>query len=303
MAPRAREGADAGRIIVRHAPHGANHADRSRTLRRAMRRALGTSLKVAAAAADRIRPPGRGVTILLYHRVGATTGSEVDLAREVFDDQMAWLVATRRVVRLGDALAELSSATPPADDPVVVTFDDGTADIVEHALPILVRHRVPMTLYVSTHFIDSGEAFPWGAPPLSWRSLEEATATGLVDVGSHTHSHALLDRSRDVAAELDRSIALVQDRLGVRPLDFAYPKAVLGSPAAERLVRQRFRSAALAGTEPNGYGRTDAHRLARSPIQRSDGVRYFRRKAEGGLRLEDAARSRLDRWRYRGRTT
>jgi hypothetical protein len=44
---------------------------------------------------------------------------------------------------------------------------------------------------------------------------------------------------------LDRSIGVVGERLGVTAQHFAYPKAVLGSPSAQRAVRKRFRSAAL----------------------------------------------------------
>ena len=47
-----------------------------------------------------------------------------------------------------------------------------------------------------------------------------------------------------------------------------------------------------------GSSSADPHRLARSPIQRRDGMRFFVRKAKGGMALEERARRRLDRWRY-----
>ena len=84
---------------------------------------------------------------------------------------------------------------------------------------------------------------------------------------------------------------------------FAYPKALGGSPEAEAEVRRRFRTAALAGTRPNPWGATDLHRLRRSPVQISDGVRWFRRKAAGGLGLEDDLRRLRNRRRYAGAVT
>jgi peptidoglycan/xylan/chitin deacetylase (PgdA/CDA1 family) len=124
-------------------------------------------------------------------------------------------------------------------------------------------------------------------------------------VGSHTHGHRLLDRlpPRQVDDELDHSIALIGEHLGTPPLDFAYPKAVAGSAAADRAVRRRFRSAALGGSRPNPFGTTDPYRLARSPIQRSDGMRWFRRKLAGGMAAEDGLRRVVNRWRYAGATT
>jgi hypothetical protein len=64
-------------------------------------------------------------------------------------------------------------------------------------------------------------------------------------------------------------------------------------------VATRFRTAALAGTRVNIYGGTDPYRVARSPIQVSDGMRWFKRKAAGGMGLEDAVRDLVNRSRYK----
>jgi peptidoglycan/xylan/chitin deacetylase (PgdA/CDA1 family) len=270
---------------------------------------LRRAVKEAAVAADALRRPPRGVVVLIYHRVGGASGLELDLPVDVFAAQMEALAASGRVVTLGDALARLRQPVENGDsgagaDPVVLTFDDGTADLVDHALPILERHRLPVTLYAATAFIDEARPFPGDGHPLSWRGLSDAYATGLVDVGSHTHGHLLLDRlpPDQVDDELARSIELIGEHIGTPPLDFAYPKAVAGSAAAERAVRRRFRSAALGGSRPNPFGTTDPYRLARSAIQRSDGMRWFRRKVDGGMAAEDGLRRVVNRWRYVGAT-
>jgi peptidoglycan/xylan/chitin deacetylase (PgdA/CDA1 family) len=262
-------------------------------------------VKVTAAAADGLRPRQPGVTILIYHRVGRRTAVEVDLPVSLFDDQMAALAAGGGVLTLDAALDRLTGhpSTPDAAG-TVVTFDDGTADFAEVALPILAHHRVTALLYLATDFVERGRSFPDDGRPLSWSALADALTTGVVAIGSHTHTHALLDRvdRATAAAELDRSVGLIEDRLGVVPIHFAYPKAVLGTPAAEEEVRRRFRSAAVAGTRPNVVGRTDVHRLARSPVQVADGMRWWRRKVAGGMRLEDDVRRWLNRRRYAGAT-
>lgn len=258
------------------------------------------AVKAAAHLADRLRPPPRGVVILLYHRVGAGTASQVDLPTGLFADQMAELAATRRVVSLDAALEELALPAPPPDDPVVVTFDDGTADLVEHATPVLVEHGIPAVLYAATAWIDRNEPF-WGeGPSLSWAALRDAHDTGVWTIGSHTHDHRLLDRDDPaaIATDLDRSIESIGDELGVAPTHFAYPKAIAPSKPARREVERRFRSATLAGTRPNPYGAADPYALARSPIQVADGLRWFRYKAAGGMGLEDRIRRQIDRRRY-----
>ena len=262
-------------------------------------------LRSTAHVVDRWAAKGRGIVVLAYHRVGALTPMAVDLPDALFAKQMHLLAETRRVARLDEALRLLAAPEPPETDPVVVTFDDGTADFLEHALPVLGDLGIPATLYVATAFIDEGRAFPYEGRPLSWAGLREAVASGLVDIGTHTHSHLLLDRvDADTAREeFARSVGLVHDRLGVEAVDFAYPKAVVPSHEVDQLARATFRSAALAGTRYNRYGATDPHALARSPIQVSDGIRWFQRKLDGGLGLEDRVRTLANRRRYAGATT
>jgi peptidoglycan/xylan/chitin deacetylase (PgdA/CDA1 family) len=266
-------------------------------------------VKAFAAGVDAVRPPPDGLVVLLYHRVGRRVPIETDLPIGLFEEQIAFLREHAAVVSLEEGLRALDTTEPRGYDResrrVAVTFDDGTADFNELVLPVLARYGVPATLYLATAFVEDRRPFPNEGVPISWNALRDARSTGLVSVGSHTHRHALLDRLPPDAVddELDRSIGLIGDRLGVAPADFAYPKALPGSPVADQAVRRRFRSAALAGSRPNEFGATDPYRLARSPVQVSDGMRWFMRKARGGLVLEDRLRRFVSRGRYRNATS
>ena len=273
-------------------------------------------------AADSVVSPPPGVTILIYHRVGGGSDSAVDLDTDQFDAQLAHLAEHHRVLTLDEAVVELTAGlsegwgsstrpdgerserqpTPDGRRPVVITFDDGTSDFTEVVTPALERHQLPATLYVATSFVDEDIEFPWGAPPATWSGLGEAASTGLVTIGSHTHTHGLLDRLDDRAVDddLDRSIELISDHIGERPRHFAYPKAVPGSSAAEIAVRRRFETAALARNRVNRPQRTDLHRLWRTPVKRSDTPELFAARAAGGLRLEGELRALAARARYRG---
>jgi peptidoglycan/xylan/chitin deacetylase (PgdA/CDA1 family) len=262
-------------------------------------------LKLVAAGRDALGSRRDGAVVLLYHRVGGGSGLAIDLPPALFAAQVDELAAAERVVSLDALLALVARHEAPAEPPVALTFDDGTADFADEAMPVLLQAGAAATLYLATDFIERGQSFPKGGTPLSWGALRDALSTGLLTVGSHTHTHALLDRlpSEQVGQELDRSVKLIEDRLGVTPQHFAYPKAVLGSAAAQEAVRLRFRSAAIAGTRPNPYGQTDPFRLSRSPVQVADGMRWFRQKARGGMALEDDVRQLVNRRRYAGAVT
>lgn len=125
-------------------------------------------VKRASVLTDSLVPPPAGVTILIYHRVGGGSTSDVDLPAEVFEAHLAHLAEHTRVVDLDTAVAELTDVRhvdEPLRPTVVITFDDGTDDFVDVAVPALVRHDLPATLYVATQYIDEQSEFPWGRSP------------------------------------------------------------------------------------------------------------------------------------------
>ncbi|CAN5216980.1 hypothetical protein BH23ACT9_BH23ACT9_10990 [soil metagenome] len=133
--------------------------------------------------------PADGLTTLIYHRVGGGTPDERDCATADFAAQCR-VLARHRVVSLDQALAELADGD---DRPkVVLTFDDGFADVESTALPLLREHGLPFTLYVATGYIggemhwDGSTAKASGAA-LSWAQLETLAADSLCTIGNHTH--------------------------------------------------------------------------------------------------------------------
>jgi peptidoglycan/xylan/chitin deacetylase (PgdA/CDA1 family) len=274
--------------------------------RTAIRPVVAQTLRSAARGYDRIARPGPGAVVLAYHQVGGPKPGSVNITPAAFAAHMAMVADARsdRPVHDLDRLVTRTGTGEPDDASVVITFDDGTADFIDHALPILVELGLPVTLYLATGHVDEGRSFWDDGTVLSWAALRDAHATGLVTIGSHTHDHLLLDRTEParMAADLDRSIGRIEDEIGVRPTHFAYPKALAPSAAARDLVRARFATAALAGGRPNRVATTDLWALDRTPIVVADSPDDVARKLDGGLRLEATVRSAVDRVRYRGAT-
>ena len=208
------------------------------------------------------------VVILLYHRVGDGT-AEIELSAAALNRQLAFVA--RHAITLDEALAGRGG--------VVVTFDDGTPDFYEAVLPLLAWHQVPALLYLATGLV--------GDTALTWDQVAECAESGLVTVGSHTHTHANLAEAPEEAAEeeMRRSKELIEDRLGVPCRHFAYPWAV-GGPAADRVARRLFVSAAWDAWRTNRAGHIDPYRLGRVPVLGSDGDFFFRRKVAGQLDTE-----------------
>lgn len=244
---------------------------------------------------------------LIYHRAGGRSPSPVDLDRATFERQLDLLAGSGRVASLDDAVASLDDAadrlagSDAAGAPsVVLTFDDGTADWPDVVMPALVERDLPATFYVATDFVERRRPFPDDGSPVSWAGLADMVSTGLATIGSHTHTHRVMHDlgTREAQDEVDRSIALIEDRLGLTPSHFAYPKAVAPSPAAEVVVRRRFATATLAGNRAATRG-TDLHRLGRHALTVADDEASFLRKGVGGMVLEGWLRERRDAWQVR----
>lgn len=100
---------------------------------------------------------GRKLTILIYHRVNRETDEifpSIPDARR-FDEQMSWIGSVLRILPLGEAIDMLRAGRLPSRAGAI-TFDDGYADNVEIALPILKRHGLHATFFVASGFLDGG---------------------------------------------------------------------------------------------------------------------------------------------------
>lgn len=239
----------------------------------AVRRAIKSRLSYLAAA----DAPARGLTTLIYHRIGGGTPDERDCATEDFAAQCELLARDHRVVHLDTALDELAADD---DSPkVVLTFDDGFADVEETALPILQAHGLPFTLYVATDYIGGmmhwdGSTAKAPGPALSWAQLERVAASPLATIGNHTHTHA---RPEVVdAAELDACTDALQRHLGLTPRHFAWTWGV-EVPSLLDSLRVRFRSA-VTGHLGRDHPGADPLRLHRVPVRGSDPLPFFAAK-------------------------
>lgn len=240
-----------------------------------------------AAAGTRLGRGPRGATILIYHRVGGGSPDERDVRLRDFEAQ-ADRLARAPVVALEEAVRRLRHGDERPS--VVLTFDDGFADVHSNAWPLLRERQLPFTVYVASAYIggtmhwEGSTAKDTGADALSWDQLGEMVSSGLCTVGNHTHSHArpeLLDER-----ELDSCAQVVQAALGVVPEHFAYPWGV-PVPRLDEALRARFRSA-VTGLLGRNVAATDPLRLTRLPVRASDPLPFFDAKVFGSLAPERA---------------
>lgn len=98
---------------------------------------------------------GARLSILIFHRVlplkDPLFPTEPFAAQ--FDALIGHVISRFRVLPLSAAIAALRNGTLPARA-LAITFDDGYADNLTVAAPILRRHGAPATVFVATGYLD-----------------------------------------------------------------------------------------------------------------------------------------------------
>ena len=139
------------------------------------------------------------VVILCYHRVTAKASdiNSIAVSPDNFRAQIEYLKKHFQIVRFEENWELVGK---PA---VVITFDDGYADNLIEALPILEKAGVPATFFVSTENIETGIE-------LWWDALE-----GMVLGGCNYPTHFTLNDSQYgktwLTSSFDQRMAMYQD--------------------------------------------------------------------------------------------
>lgn len=168
----------------------------------------------------------RGLAVLIYHRVGR----EADQLRprvataEEFRGQMRLMARLFRPCRLLEGLRLLRERRLPPRS-VAVTFDDGYADNVEVALPILREAGVPATFFVATAYLEGGRM---------WNDTIIEAVRGLAP-GEHCFQHGGL-RSISVPGSPDRRALVLQILDALKHLPQSEREA--GANSLAELLRQ-----------------------------------------------------------------
>src|SRR6476620_2068715 len=106
---------------------------------------------------------GGKVLALLYHRVRPEAGFDpylLGVSPEHFAEQLEVLPRFGRPMSLQQLVQALRMRKLP-HRALVVTFDDGYADNLYHARPLLERHDFPATVFVTSGYLGQTHEFWW----------------------------------------------------------------------------------------------------------------------------------------------
>ena len=168
--------------------------------------------------------------IVVFHRVNDSYPTDpLTCSSQEFEDFVRFFARFFEVISLGELLTRVVTRAD-LTSVLAITFDDGYRGNATIAAPILERHGVRASFFVTTQFIGTDVVPWWDAKKniethwMTWDQVRSLRAAGH-EIGSHTETHVDLGAvSREEARrEVAGASARVDAELGERSGLFAYP--------------------------------------------------------------------------------
>jgi peptidoglycan/xylan/chitin deacetylase (PgdA/CDA1 family) len=205
---------------------------RDRSLHRSLCVALALAATAVGAGSAQVRTSGASdpaVTILVYHRFAPVATDAMTVRPATFRRHLDYLRRHHHpVIPLRALVTYLQGQGPaPPARSVVITVDDGHASVFSEMRPIVLEHRMPVTLFIYPSAISNASY------AMSWEQLAILRGTGLFDVQSHTYWHPNFHTERRrlstsaygafTATQITKSRRVLAGKLGAETDLIAWP--------------------------------------------------------------------------------
>lgn len=216
----------------------------------------------------------KGKRVLMYHSLGTKVKNDkygiysIDI--NLFEDQMNYLKMNYAQNLTSIKNFELYKYS------ISVTFDDGFADILHKACPILCKLNIPFTIFVPPKLIIEKNEY------LSISELRELSKLDICTIGTHGYSHEPLTKLNlnSIKKEISDSKSWLEDILGKEVFCMSYPHGKVNTIVKNEVKKCRFIYAFSSKPGVNSID-TDIFELRRTSILSHDNLKQFISKING----------------------
>ncbi len=220
---------------------------------------------------NKFLPEKNGGLILMYHSVSSIEKKSdiYDLNKDLFLEHMSLINELGNTSPL--SLKSLGQSC------ISVTFDDGYANNLDIAAPILEQLNIPFTVYVTSDNIKSNDK-----QYLSVSGLRELASIEGVSIGAHGKSHCKLADCgiEQLNHELIYSKKFIEDTISAPVESMSYPHGSVDDNV-ERSVENAGYDFAVSSCFGINSGNINKFRASRTDIWNNDTIRDFSAKING----------------------
>ena len=130
----------------------------------------------------------KSAIVLMYHRFEDQRFPSTSISSKNFQEQIRYLKENNfNILPVSDLILFFNKNYDIPDKSVFITIDDGYKSFYEHAFPILKKHKIPFSLFLSTKFVSNEKKSDF----MSWEMIEELSKNK-GQILNHTDSHPKL---------------------------------------------------------------------------------------------------------------
>lgn len=160
------------------------------------------------------------VPVLMYHHIEPLDQAKNEYHEKLtvdnvnFDSQMQYLSSKGyNSISADDLISALNKQKTLPSKPIMITLDDGYADVYNYAYPIARKYNIVLNLMIPTGLMG-------GYGYLTWDQLRDMVNSGTVFAYDHTKNHKTLSggsgdeeeimgAKRDLERELGRTVSII----------------------------------------------------------------------------------------------
>jgi peptidoglycan/xylan/chitin deacetylase (PgdA/CDA1 family) len=170
------------------------------------------------------------IPVLLYHVVTDNPSGRYQLSLSKFREQMNYLAANGyTALSVAQYYSIMTLQSPAPSRPILLTFDDSTADFATNVVPVLKQHGFTATQFAVSSWVDT-------SGHLTSTQLKALAGDGY-DIQNHTKTHTDLSTLTYAAAydEASSADAFITGITGKKPELLAYPYGRYDATAQQAL--------------------------------------------------------------------
>ena len=156
----------------------------------------------------------------MYHKFDKSDYPSTNITMNQFNDHLLELTKSKYNVMSLDFIVDtiINDGNLP-NNTIGISIDDADRSFLDKGWPLLKKHGLPATLFVTTNTIVDGNK-----NYLNWDQIRQLKNEG-VTIGAHSHTHNHLPKLsiEEIKKEIEFSNKIFLKELGEIPTLFAYP--------------------------------------------------------------------------------
>jgi peptidoglycan/xylan/chitin deacetylase (PgdA/CDA1 family) len=179
--------------------------------------------------------------ILAYQRVGENIYPATSISKEQFSENIQELLdGGYHIASLDDIVSAIKADEKLPDRTVAITFNGAYRSILDNAVPLLLSHNLPFTVFFSSDQAD-------GNTPqyMDWNDIRRLNKYPGVTLGLHPASYSRLTDSPpgEIRRQVNKALTRYRQELRGNPAFFAYPFGEYTKTYREIIAASEFKAA------------------------------------------------------------